>query len=156
MTYRFIEAYRSGVRPKARPEPTQLDPATLKTCTKCGASKPVTEFYRDAKGRHGVRGDCKECERARDAARNRTPERRMYRRAWDSWNAFPINARRRDARAAERERAMYEAASPAERAELDADRRMVASRLAHELFCCCAECNPARQKSTERGHSAQV
>lgn len=35
----------------------------LKTCTKCGEVKPVTEFAKLKTGAHGVRGDCKACRR---------------------------------------------------------------------------------------------
>ena len=32
-----------------------------KTCTKCNVEKALTEFYKDKKGKYGVRSDCKDC-----------------------------------------------------------------------------------------------
>lgn len=43
--------------------------ARMKTCAKCGETKPTSEFYK-AKSRHGkvgIRADCKDCVRARSA-----------------------------------------------------------------------------------------
>jgi hypothetical protein len=34
-----------------------------KTCFKCGKEKPLSAFMREKKGRHGLRGSCKDCER---------------------------------------------------------------------------------------------
>ena len=42
---------------------------TAKTCTMCGATKPLTDFYRDSKGAQGRRAICAECARACDKAR---------------------------------------------------------------------------------------
>lgn len=33
----------------------------LKTCSKCGETKPLTEFHRESKNTDGRRADCKEC-----------------------------------------------------------------------------------------------
>jgi hypothetical protein len=41
----------------------------MKTCTKCGLVKPLTEFYRATGTRDGLRGDCKACFQARAKAR---------------------------------------------------------------------------------------
>jgi len=41
-------------------------PEQLKRCSKCGEEKPVSEFYRDARARDGLKSRCKECY---DAAR---------------------------------------------------------------------------------------
>jgi hypothetical protein len=41
----------------------------MKTCTKCGLEKPLTEFYRASGTRDGLRGDCKACFQARAKAR---------------------------------------------------------------------------------------
>jgi len=35
---------------------------TLKTCTKCGLSKPLNEFRQTKAGKNGTRSECKECE----------------------------------------------------------------------------------------------
>ncbi len=41
----------------------------MKICTKCGLERPLTEFYRAAGTRDGLRGDCKACFQARAKAR---------------------------------------------------------------------------------------
>lgn len=33
----------------------------VKRCTKCGAVKPLDEFFPEKKGKYGVRGSCKAC-----------------------------------------------------------------------------------------------
>lgn len=40
-----------------------------KTCTECGITKPIIEFYKDDKCLYGVRSKCKECEKKRHANR---------------------------------------------------------------------------------------
>jgi len=48
----------------------------MKKCSKCGATKPMGEFYKDKQSKDGCRGDCKECQKARSAAwRAENPER---------------------------------------------------------------------------------
>lgn len=42
-----------------------------KQCTKCDETKPLEDFHIDKKGRHGRRGDCVECVRARGRSRSR-------------------------------------------------------------------------------------
>lgn len=39
------------------------DELIQKTCVKCGATKPVSEFYKQKNGKHGVRADCSACSR---------------------------------------------------------------------------------------------
>ena len=61
----------------------------MKRCNKCGATKPVEDFYRAAGTRDGRRGDCIRCfsaaRKARDAA---NPEANRARaRAWRLENA---------------------------------------------------------------------
>jgi hypothetical protein len=34
---------------------------STKICSKCGEEKPVTEFYRQAGGKDGLRAACKRC-----------------------------------------------------------------------------------------------
>lgn len=47
-----------------------------KTCTKCGETKPLSEFYADKRGLLGVRSQCKACMLAYGAARHaENPER---------------------------------------------------------------------------------
>ena len=33
----------------------------VKTCTKCGKTKPIEEFPKDLKGKYGVKAICKDC-----------------------------------------------------------------------------------------------
>lgn len=46
----------------------QPDP-TVKTCAKCGETKPLTDYYRNSKRADGVQTYCKACSAALDAAR---------------------------------------------------------------------------------------
>ncbi len=52
--------------------------ATLKTCFKCGAEKPRTEFYRHPQMGDGLLGKCKMCTRA-DVRCNRAANADYYR-----------------------------------------------------------------------------
>jgi hypothetical protein len=45
-------------------QPSNAEGAT-KCCTKCGVTKPVSEFYKEPNGKYGVRADCKECNKAK-------------------------------------------------------------------------------------------
>jgi len=40
----------------------------MKTCTKCGRNKPLSEYHSDISKKNGVRNDCKSCVLARRAA----------------------------------------------------------------------------------------
>jgi hypothetical protein len=40
----------------------------VKTCSKCGLSKPYSEFYRDKGHRDGLTSDCRSCRRAQATA----------------------------------------------------------------------------------------
>ena len=40
-----------------------------KTCTECGITKPINEFYKDDKCLYGVRSKCKECDKKRHVNR---------------------------------------------------------------------------------------
>ena len=69
-----------------------------KTCTKCGETKPVSEFSKQRNGKHGVRSRCKACESAyRKANKERLTE---YKRAYYKANKEKV---------AEQRRAHYEA-----------------------------------------------
>lgn len=35
----------------------------VKTCTKCGRTKPIEEFYNSTTGKYGVQARCKDCQR---------------------------------------------------------------------------------------------
>lgn len=36
----------------------------MKQCTKCGETKPPSEFYKHKDGKDGLRADCKQCQRS--------------------------------------------------------------------------------------------
>jgi len=55
---------------------------THKTCTKCGQTKPLTQYNLEKRGRDGRRAKCKECDRARS-------------RAWYEANAEHVRAKAR-------------------------------------------------------------
>lgn len=79
----------------------------MKRCTKCGVSKPQTEFYAAKGGKDGLRGDCKECfaGRARDwYSRNRGKAIENAKR-WRQENLERAQATRRARYAVTRERA---------------------------------------------------
>ncbi len=52
--------------------------AIYKRCSKCGLSKPRTEFYQEKKARDGLHAWCKKCSADYDTS----PARRKYGREW--------------------------------------------------------------------------
>ena len=60
----------------------------VKTCTKCGVTQPLENFYKATGGRDGLRGDCKACFRARAKARYPAVRERAIERArrWQAEN----------------------------------------------------------------------
>ena len=74
----------------------------MKTCKRCGESKPLTEFYANPTGRQGTRPECKTCtnsRRKRWYAENR--EREIERvLAWQRENPEAVAARTEAFRAA--------------------------------------------------------
>lgn len=48
-----------------------------KVCTKCGVSKPITEFYRDKQKATGYRPDCKKCNTEQCVARAKQNRERV-------------------------------------------------------------------------------
>jgi 5-methylcytosine-specific restriction endonuclease McrA len=51
----------------------------MKTCTKCGETKPVSDFYKRARSNDGYMSWCKACAQVHDNARNTAPERKAAR-----------------------------------------------------------------------------
>ena len=47
----------------------QPEDIVVKKCSKCGQEKPLSEFYKDKKGKDGYKSECKQCEYARKKAR---------------------------------------------------------------------------------------
>jgi len=39
-----------------------------RSCTKCGVTKPDTEFFKDSRNKSGLRSSCKDCDKARGKA----------------------------------------------------------------------------------------
>lgn len=61
-----MPAHRLASRPSyVQSRPDQLlfdfDSRDLKVCQRCGVAKPLDEFYRMKRGRHGRQPDCKRC-----------------------------------------------------------------------------------------------
>lgn len=106
------------------------DVPTHKTCTKCDKSKPLSDYYKNKRGKYGVRGDCRSCVLENQQAYNRAnvERRREHRRAWREANAERKAAydkayyEANKERAAERNRA-YLAANPHKRTEYRHRRR---------------------------------
>ena len=69
----------------------------MKRCKKCGAEKPLIDFYRSSGMRDGHRNDCKVCNLEEKAARYRADPRPAIERArrWQKENAERLNATRR-------------------------------------------------------------
>jgi hypothetical protein len=60
----------------------------MKTCTRCGASKLLSEFNRNARSRDGRRSACRTCQRDADRAYVRQPAVRRRRvETSRQWNA---------------------------------------------------------------------
>lgn len=92
-------------------EPT----ASTKTCGKCGEAKPLSDFYRNRKGKYGRRSDCKSCNNiARNENAKHNPDRREYMRK------HMANYRRNHP---DRVRATVERGRDAKRAKREAQKR---------------------------------
>jgi hypothetical protein len=80
-----------------------------KQCTKCGALKPLDEFYAAKGTKDGLRGDCKECHslRAKDWYAKNREQSIAYVKRWQQENKDRVNAYRR-ARNATRRREIRE------------------------------------------------
>lgn len=64
----------------------------MKTCTKCGETKPFEDFYKRAKSNDGLMSWCKDCAKAHDLARNAAPERKAMRANSKRANYAPVKA----------------------------------------------------------------
>lgn len=99
----------------------------VKICTKCGAEKPLDEFYRSASARDGRKAHCKQCgrEATREWATANPERRRQYRianreklsksfRTWAAANQEHLVEYRRQRYAENREQVLAEARAWAE------------------------------------------
>ena len=70
----------------------------MKTCTKCGETKPLDDFHRHRSGADGLRARCREC-RAEDKRRyreeNRDKEMERHRRYYEANRDKALECRRR-------------------------------------------------------------
>ena len=55
----------------------------MKTCTQCNTQKDISDFYKDARGKDGIRANCKKC---MDESRKKYPQNRDEEnyKAWDN------------------------------------------------------------------------
>jgi hypothetical protein len=112
-----------------------------KTCTRCGESKPLTEFYKWKRSKDGLTAGCKECIRAarREYVAEHHEEVNASLRAWhqgnrekavarlrDYWaeNAERLREQKREHYAANRERILEDTRKYAERNPQKMDARM--------------------------------
>ncbi|MFO7591358.1 MAG: endonuclease domain-containing protein, partial [Acidimicrobiia bacterium] len=70
----------------------------MKRCTKCGGTKPASDFYAAKGCVDGLRGDCKSCHAARAKAWYAANRERAIAntRRWQQDNAEPLRAYRRE------------------------------------------------------------
>jgi hypothetical protein len=64
----------------------------VKTCSKCGETKPLEDFHSQKDGKFGRRGDCKVCLRAAQR-KHRDENRELYRQR--DKDRYPKEAERR-------------------------------------------------------------
>lgn len=55
-----------------------MDSIPHKTCTRCGQSKSVTEFYKRARSHDGLQAQCKDCKRSPEAREQQREAARRY------------------------------------------------------------------------------
>lgn len=73
------------------------DSTTLKRCTKCGETKPLSHYCGDKHKKDGLSSHCRTC-RTANARRYRDEHRehvREYQRSWESDNSSSVRERRR-------------------------------------------------------------
>ena len=56
----------------------------FRTCAHCGQSKPRSEFYKETRGKDGIRTCCKECFRAADTVRRASEPEKQREMRWRS------------------------------------------------------------------------
>lgn len=82
-----------------------------KTCTKCGETKPLDEYYKDKGGKYGRRSNCKACAKAQEAEYNARPAVKARRSEWGAAyyaeNRDTIRAQRAGHRARPEVKARY-------------------------------------------------
>ena len=61
----------------------------MKTCTKCGIEKPLSEYYKDSRAKGGLQSRCKSCKSKYAAKWN--SENQGYKANWDSANKKHIS-----------------------------------------------------------------
>ena len=88
------------------PANPQLDPQLVKTCTKCGETKPLGEFYADAHSKSGLQSWCKDCKLTDPAA-----------------PAYQIRSRAANPGRANKQSANWRRNNPEKRAAMEATRR---------------------------------
>ena len=70
-----------------------FEPARVKSCTKCGATKPLDGFHRQKAGKHGRHSWCKDC--ANQARRNRVrPDTPEQSRRWNLATRYGVTPER--------------------------------------------------------------
>jgi hypothetical protein len=69
----------------------------MKTCSKCGCEKPLTEFYRAKGNKDGYSGRCKVCQTAENNAWKEANADKMrgYKKKWDENNKDKVAAKTR-------------------------------------------------------------
>lgn len=65
-----------------------MTPPRSRTCTKCGETKPLSEFYKQETCKYGRRPDCKECVRKRSRAYMRSPRGSAQRAQYEQTDAY--------------------------------------------------------------------
>jgi 5-methylcytosine-specific restriction endonuclease McrA len=103
-----------------------------KICTCCGVEKPLSEYYKEAKGRDGHRGNCKLCHNSHKKIYNQNPIVKERRRVSDLKNYSTLKGKLVQKRKRHKRRAKLKAAGTFTIEEWD-DRLI-------EYNHCCAYC----------------
>lgn len=86
--------------------PGHVDLSVLKRCSKCGETKPVTEFTKDGRRKDGYQGKCRDCSRAYwdEWRSNNSGKNAAYTADWRARNPDLVKAKYAKYRAENRER----------------------------------------------------